>query len=181
MKISNLVVFASLGLLLSAGCNTSDPTNAVLSNEYPPANDASSADSMAVYKGWWSVALFPDPVPAGQTSDPIRVVEGTDYGYALLAPGWDATAGASPTALIPLRSAHKLRVDRGGLLTFVVSEQATVGDCRAGHAVSQDEADFITQRIFPGEFAGLVYDAATCTTSPVATGEGGAGNDSGEP
>jgi hypothetical protein len=28
----------------------------------------------------------------------------------------------------------------------------------------------ITQRIFPGEFAGVTYDAATCTTTPVSDG-----------
>ncbi|HEY3252349.1 MAG TPA: hypothetical protein VGJ91_00290, partial [Polyangiaceae bacterium] len=80
-----------------------------------------------------------------------------------------------------LRSTHELDVDRGELLTFVVSEQATVGDCRAGKALAQEDADYITQRIFPAEFAELSYDAASCTTSPAASGEGGAGGALGGP
>jgi len=182
MKISNIVVLASSACLtFTTGCNTSEPTTAVLSNEYPSESDASSVDSLVVYKGWWSVALFPEAVPAGQVSDPVRIVSGSDYGYALLAPGWDATIGAPPTTLIPLRSAQKLSVGRGELLTFVVSERATLGDCKTSVPLSQDDADFITQRIFPGEFAGLVYDAANCTTSPISRAEGGAGGESGEP
>lgn len=181
MNLWKIAVFCSLGLLLSTGCNTAEPTTAVLSNEYPAPGGASSADSMPVYRGWWSVAQFPEPVPPGQVSDPVRIVRGTDYGYALLAPGWDVATGAPPQTLIALRSAQQLSVDRGELLTFVVSEQNAVGDCRAGQPLSQDEADFITQRIFPGEFAGRVYDAATCTTSPIAVGEGGAAGDSGAP
>jgi len=181
MKIPTIVVLVSIVCpLFSTGCNTSEPTTAVLSNEYP-SSDANSTDSMPVYRGWWSVAQFPDAVPAGQVSDPVRIVQGNDYGYALLAPGWDVATGAPPTTLLPLRSAQKLSVGRGELLTFVVSELATVGDCRSSRPLSQDDADFITQRIFPGEFAGLVYDAANCTTSPISRAEGGAGGESGEP
>ena len=73
----------------------------MLSNRYPAASDASSADSMPVYQGWWSVAQFPDPVAAGQVSDPVRVVEGSDYGYALLAPGWDPASSTPPATLVP--------------------------------------------------------------------------------
>ncbi|HEX2674498.1 MAG TPA: hypothetical protein VHM25_26665 [Polyangiaceae bacterium] len=183
MKISTILVRVSIACLpFSTGCNPSEPTTAVLSNEYPAQkSDASSADSMPVYKGWWSVAQFPEAVPAGLVSDPVRIVEGSDYGYALLAPGWDMTTGVPPTTLIPLRSAQKLSVGRGELLTFAVSEGATVGDCQASRPLSQDDADFITQRIFPGEFAGLTYDAASCTSSPVSIAEGGAGGESGDP
>src|SRR4051794_16703166 len=116
MKISTIAVFLAIASLPpSMGCNTSEPTTAVLSNEYPPVADASSADSVSVYKGWWSVAQFPEAVPAGQVSDPVRIVQGTDYGYALLAPGWDVTTGSPPATLIPLRSAQKLSVGRGEL------------------------------------------------------------------
>jgi hypothetical protein len=158
-----------------SGCNTSEPTSAVLSNEYPVASDADSVDSRPVYKGWWAVAQFPEPVPAGQVSEPVRIVPGSAYGYALLAPGWDAASTSAPTTLIALRSAQKLSVGRGELLTFVVSEQATVGDCRAGQALTQEEADYVTQRIFPVEFADLSYHAESCTTSPAPAGGGGAG------
>lgn len=182
MKISNIAVFASLAWLpFSMGCSTAEPTSAVLSNEYPPTNGVSSADARPVYKGWWSVAQFPDPVPAGQVSEPVRIVQGSDYGYALLAPGWDATSGEPPTTLIPLRSAEKLSVGRGDLLSFVVSAQSTVGDCETSIPLSQEEADFITQRIFPGAFEGVVYDAVNCLTAPIVTGAGGAAGESGDP
>ncbi len=175
MNTSKIVALAgALFFPLVSGCNTSEPTSAVLSNEYPPASDAGSSDSMPVYKGWWAVAQFPDPVAAGQVSDPVRIVQGNDYGYALLAPGWDSASEIPPTTLIPLRSAQKLSVGRGELLTFVVSDDATVGNCVAGKPLAQEDADFITQRIFPGAFADQTYDAARCLTSPAAEGEGGA-------
>ncbi len=157
-----------------AGCDTSEPTFAALRNEYPPASDAGAADSMPVYRGWWSVVQFPDPVPAGQVSDQVRVVPGSDYAYGLLAPGWDPASGTQPSSLVPLRSAQKISVARGDTLTFVVADDATVGNCAAGKPLAQADADFITQRIFPGPFADLTYDAANCVAYPVAAGEGGA-------
>ncbi|MEI9938685.1 MAG: hypothetical protein WDO69_15815 [Pseudomonadota bacterium] len=170
----------ALSFPLVAGCNTSEPTSAVLSNEYPPASSVGSSDAMPVYKGWWTVAQFPDPVLAGQVSDPVRVVQGSDYGYALLAPAWDPASGTPPTTLIPLRSAQKLTVARGEVLSFIVSDQTTLGDCRAGRALTQEDADYVTKRIFPTEFANLIYDAESCTTSPVSAGEGGAGGAGGD-
>src|ERR1041384_8181067 len=108
MNISKIIpLVALLCLALSAGCNTAEPTTAALSNEYPLPSKPSSADDTAVYKGWWSVVQFPEPVLAGQVSDPVRIVQGTDYGYALLAPGWDVAVGERPTTLIPVRSAQK--------------------------------------------------------------------------
>jgi hypothetical protein len=39
----------------------------------------------------------------------------------------------------------------------------------------------ITQRIFPGEFSNLTYDAATCTVTPAVDGgtQGGQGGEAG--
>jgi hypothetical protein len=164
-----------------AACNTSDPSSAVLANDYPGASDAGSADSRVAYRGWWAVARFADPVAAGQVSDPVRVVQGTDYGYALLAPGWDPSGDSPPATLIALRSTQKLTVARGETLTFTVSDEATVGDCSAGKPLTQEDADFITQRIFPGEFANATYDAAHCRTSPVSASGGGAAGQAGSP
>jgi len=181
MNISKTVALAAAVSLSSpslSACNTSDPTFAVLSNQYPVASDAGSPGPMSVYKGWWVIAQFFDPVAAGQVSDPVRIVQGSDYGYALLAPGWDTASDTPPTTLIPVRSAQKLSVGRGEMLTFVVSDRATMGNCGAGNPLTQEEADTITQRIFPGEFATLTYDAATCTTAPAVDGEGGAGGNS---
>jgi len=177
-------LWASAGLVIwpaLAGCDGAEPTNAVLSNEYPSASDAASAESPPVYRGWWSVAQFPAPVPAGQVSEPVRIVPGSDYGYALLAPGWDQTSGAAPSALVPVRSAEKLSIGRGESLTFVVSARTTVGDCRAGNPLTQADADYVTQHIFAAQFAGLSYDAASCTTSRTLAGDAGAGGSAGAP
>ena len=176
MKISPLLACAWLfPSSLVAACSTAEPTSAVLSNEYPAGSEADSTSSAPVYKGWWAVAQFPEPVPAGQVSDSVRVVPGKDYGYALLAPGWAAESGSPPSTLIALRSAQELSVARGELLTFVVSAQSTRGDCRAGDPLSQEEADFITERIFPVEFSGVRYDAARCSSLRAVVEDGSGG------
>jgi hypothetical protein len=162
-----------LASLFSAGCETSDATEAVLVNQYPVAADG-TAGSVAVYKAWWAVALFADAVAAGQESDPVRVVPGTDYAYALLAPGWDPDGGTTPNQLLPIRSASKLSVGRGDTLRIEISDTTTVGNCAAAQPLSQEAADFITERIFPGEFSEVTYDAATCTISGGAGGDAGA-------
>jgi len=181
MNICGLVLFATMVCFPAAvACNTSEPTTAVLSNEYPNASEASSAASTTIYKGWWSVAQFADPVLPRQVSDPVRIVPGSDYGYALLALGWDATSGAPPTQLVPVRTVRQLSVARGELLNFLVSPSSIVGDCRNGDPLSQEDAEFITQRIFPGAFTGLAYDAASCSSSPGSTQDAAAGGDAGE-
>ena len=45
----------------------------------------------------------------------------------------------------------------------MISDQSFTGHCGANTPLAQDDADYIAQRIFPGEFGGLVYDAKTCT------------------
>jgi hypothetical protein len=162
------IALFTAALWLSA-CETSDPTFAVIDNGYP-ATDASG--SVSVDRGWWSVAAFFEPVPAGAESAPVRVVKGTDYAYALVARGWDPQAGL-PTALVPVRSRLELTVERGDTLHVHVEPGSVDGDCATGAPLSQTDADFITQRIFPGEFANVTYDAATCTTLPLAEGTGG--------
>lgn len=174
MKISRAFGLACVLCLPGiSGCDTSEATQAVLANEYPAPGAAPFADSMVVYKGWWAVAQFPGPLAPGQVSDTVRVVEGTDYGYALLAPGWDASLGAPPSHLIPVRSVQELSVARGDTLNFAVSDTATVGNCAAGNPLAQADADFITQRIFQSEFRNLVYDAASCSASPALGAEDG--------
>ncbi|MEO7037786.1 MAG: hypothetical protein ABI548_27715 [Polyangiaceae bacterium] len=163
------------GSLLSA-CETSDPTQAVFDNQYPAA-DAGPAGDMTIYKGWWSVAQLPEPVSPGTESDPVRVVKGSDYAYALLAPDWDPENG-TPPPLLAVRTTAKLSVNRGDTLDIVISDATILGNCAAGKALSQEDADFITHRIFPGEFASLSYDAATCVTSPSADSAAGAASES---
>jgi len=180
VKASLFAAACLLLLPLASGCNTSDPTSAVLVNQYPVSSKAGSSDSVVVYKGWWAVAQFADPVAPGSESDPVRVVQGTDYAYALLAPGWDPASGAPPSTLIPVRSSQRLSVARGDTLSFVVSDTTTDGDCAAGKPLSQEDANFITQRTFPNEFENAVYDAATCTRSALPGDAGGTAGSGGE-
>jgi hypothetical protein len=166
------------GTLLSA-CETSDPTQAVFDNEYP-ASDAGSRASVTLYRGWWSVAQQTEPVLAGAESDPLRVVKGSDFAYALLAPGWDPESGTLPATLLPVRTKEKLSVARGDTLRIAISDATVLGNCATGSPLTQTDADVITQRIFPAEFAGQSYDAAACTASSTAAsgagGQGGAGD-----
>lgn len=172
---SMLVLCASL---LSA-CETSDATQAVFDNQYP-VTDAAAVGSVVIYKGWWSVAELRDPVAAGSESDPLRVVKGTDYAYALLAIDWDPASGTTPEMLLPVRTNAKLTADRGDTLHIGISDLTVLGNCLTGKPLSQEDADFITQRIFPGEFAGQGYDAATCTvTAATDSGAAGAGGAAG--
>jgi hypothetical protein len=64
-----------------------------------------------------------------------------------------------------VRTREKVSVDRGGTARITISPETTVGDCDAGSTLTQEEADFVTQRVFPGAFAGHVYDASRCVTT----------------
>ncbi|HVZ33172.1 MAG TPA: hypothetical protein VG963_12150 [Polyangiaceae bacterium] len=154
----------ALGLFAMLGCETSDATYAVVSNGFegpaPPV----------VYKAWWSVALFREPILAGQSSDAVRIVRGTDYAYALLAPNWDASSGAAPSALVAVRSNEPFSAKRGDLLQISLSDLSTTGNCASGSTLSAEDASFITERIFPGEFAGATYNPETCSSLPKEDG-----------
>jgi hypothetical protein len=153
-------------LLGAAACETPDPTSAVVDNAYPasPAT-ALTGPQIVVYKVWWSATLFKEPVVPAASSDVERSVPESDTAYALLAPGWDPASGSPPTTLVPVRSKSKLVAPRGDTLHIVVSDGTFRGRCDANEPLSQEDADFITQRIFPGEFANVTYDAKTCTTT----------------
>jgi hypothetical protein len=172
-------------LLAASSCDTADATHAVVANAYPAvladaSADASAVDETFVVRAWWSVALFPDAVAAGTESGAARVVPATEYAYALLARGWDPTSAATPGALVAVRTTERLSAARGRTLRIVLGPGTVVGDCAAGTPLSQDEADFVTTRIFPGAFAGLVYDAATCVaTAPPLDAGVTAGEDGG--
>ena len=63
-------------------------------------------------------------------------------------------------------------VDVSDTLDIPVSDATFTGNCGAGSFLTQSQADFITQFVFSDIFAGLQYDAATCTTIPI--GDAGA-------
>ena len=169
-----IIAFAFVAL---ASCETEDPTMAVVADAYPAVGDAGAAGEVSVYKAWWSTTLVADPVAPGGESPAQRAVPASDYAYALLAPGWDPSSGAPPSRLVAVRSTTKLSVGRGDTLRIAVSPESFDGDCAAGKPLAQDDADFITQRIFPGDFAGVTYDAKTCTTISADGGAPDAGGD----
>jgi hypothetical protein len=163
------LVLCGAALLLGAAslvaCETETPTSAVVDNGYP---------ATVVYRAWWEVTYFADPVPGGTTSAEERSVPATNVAYAVLAPGWDPAGAAPPATFVALKSKTSLSSTRGETLHIAVSDQTFLGNCAAGQPLSQDDADFITQRIFPGVFAGATYDAKTCTLTPVVAEEAGA-------
>ena len=171
----------SFAVAALAGCETADPTMALVDNGYAASPDADPSTDVTVYKAWWSVALFPDAVPAGQTSAPVRVVPGTDLAYALLAPGWDPVSGSTPVVLVPVQTKQKLSVDRGEALHILISDATTIGNCASGQPLSMEDAAFIVDRIFPGDFAGVTYDPATCSTTPIAEDAGIGTRDAADP
>lgn len=96
---------------------------------------------------------------------------GSGYAYALLAPGFDPSPNAQPTTLVAVRSREPLRSERGETLHIVVSDETFIGTCAAGNRLSEDDAQLIVERIFPGPFVGLAYDPETCSTrAPVDAG-----------
>ncbi len=178
MRYACFALCAALAVFASA-CETSDETRAVFDNEYP-ASDRVLPDSVVVYEGWWSVAQLTAPVLPGAESDPVRVVKGSDFAYALLAIGWDPASDTLPKRVLPIRSSAQLSVARGDTLPIEISDETTLGNCLSGQPLSQNDADFITQRIFPSAFTGLQYDAAKCATSPLVSdgsAEAGAGGE----
>ena len=163
----------SLCLFLALGCDTEDATQIVVDNEYPQlADGGNSSSEMTVYKVWWVASLLPDAVAPGSEGEPQRTVPGTDFSYAVLAPGWDPSAGTGPSRFLAMKSNVRLSAARGDTLHVRVSDDTFSGNCGAGKPLSQDDADFITQRIFPGEFAGVVYDAVTCIGTSVGRDAG---------
>jgi hypothetical protein len=92
--------------------------------------------------------------------------------YAILAPGWDPKSSTPPTSFVVLESRNGLEVHLGGTLQIPIDDTTFMGDCASGSFLSQAQADFITQSIFPSVFASLHYDAATCTTTPVGDAGG---------
>lgn len=152
----NRTLGLTLLLVAASACDTPDPTKAVVDNAYP------ASSQVVVYKAWWSATLFEDPVLPGASSDEQRSVPESNFVYALLAPGWDPASGSPPTKLLAVRSKEPLAATRGDTLHIIVSDATFAGSCDARQPLSQEDADFITQRIFPGDFANVSYDAATC-------------------
>ncbi len=174
-----LALLPALALGLS-GCDGETPTTVSVRNGYPAVADGGDpASQTVVYRVWYASTAFVDPIAGGDTSAEQRTVPGADYVYAVLAVGWDPASAVAPTNLIAVKSKERFSVKRGTLGLVAVSPAAFDGDCAAGSALAQADADFITDRIHPGPFTGFTYDAKTCKLTAVADGgaEGGAEGD----
>jgi hypothetical protein len=157
----NTRTLLALAILAPAGCEASTPTNIEIANAYPRAEHGAAA--IVVHALWWSTTLFHEPLAPGAESERKRTVNGSDYAYAVL---------EVDHALIPIRSKKALAAVRGDTLHIDVSDATFTGRCDGGKPLSQHDADLITQRIFPGTFSGIRYDAATCTSTKPARDAG---------
>ena len=152
-----------------AGCDSAPHTTVILDNTYP----TSAADPLVVYQAYWQAVPFTGPVDPGQSSSP-QTAEPTsgDTAYVVLAPGWDPDASATPTSFVVLQSRSAFSVGFNGTLHIPVDDSTFTGNCATSHPLTQSQADFITQIVFPCAFASLTYDAATCTVTPRADDAG---------
>jgi hypothetical protein len=145
--------------LLSCGWDTPH-TEVVIANDYPPST------TNVIYEAFWQSIAFTTPVPEGASSDPqTSLFASPNRAYAVLAPGWDPNSGAPPPSFVVLESEGGYALDFDNTLTIPVDDATFNGNCAAGSYLAQADADFITQQVFAQTFAGLRYDAATCTTT----------------
>jgi hypothetical protein len=161
------LVFSSFALGCEPASNTS--TFVVLQNAYP------ASSGLVIYDAFWQAVSFEDaaPLPPGASSVPESTVPcSANTAYVVLAPGWDPAKSATPTTFVVLQSEQGYAVDVNDTVDIPVSDASFAGNCAAGSFLTQSQADFITQFVFSGDFAGLRYDAATCTTT--AIGDAGA-------
>ncbi len=150
---------AALGAGLVMGvvmCDTPH-TSAILEN----------ASASFVYRAQWQSVTFGDPLAPGTASDPHDALPASaNDAYVLLAPGWDPSSTTPPSKLIVLHSRAGYALHADQTVRITVNDDAFEGNCAIGSTLSREEADFITQRIFPDVFANATYDPSTCTTSP---------------
>jgi len=147
----------------AAACFPQPDTSVVLTNEFPTSSDR----PLVVYSAFWQAVSFTQPIAPGQSSAPENTVPATDNtAYVLLAPGWDPTSAEPPTSFVVMESKDGFAVSFDDTLRIAVSDATFTGNCAGGSRLSQDEADFITERVFQKTLAGFRYDAATCSTTP---------------
>ncbi len=155
---------AALVLALApASCDQGPHTSVVLANGYAPSATA----PLVVYRAYWQNIAFPTPVDPGSSAaaQPAEPTSG-DTAYVLLAPGWDPKLAAAPGSLVVMQSRVPISATFNQQLTIAVDNTTFAGNCLAGSPLSQAQADFITQVVFPCDFAAYHYDAATCTLTP---------------
>jgi hypothetical protein len=164
-------VVSSLALVgaFAVGCEPPSTTSTfvVLDNDYP------ASSGFVVYQAFWQAVSFQTPIPPGSSSGPQNTVPASaNTAWVVLAPGWNPASSPSLTTFVVLQSQQGYAVDVGTTLDISVSDDSFEGNCAAGSFLTQSQADFATQFVFADVFAGLHYDAATCTTTRI--GDAGA-------
>jgi hypothetical protein len=145
--------------LLACGWDTPH-TDVIIANGYPP----SSAN--VIYQAFWLNDSLTTPITPGSSSEPqASVFASPTTAYVLLAPGWGPGSTTSPESFVVLASQSGFELHSDTTLTITVDDATFAGNCAVGSVLTQAEADFVTQRVFAQTFAGLQYDAATCTTT----------------
>jgi hypothetical protein len=147
--------------LLSSGCDTPS-TTVIVENAYAPA------DAFVIFRAFWLATSFPTPIAPGDSSDPQDTFAASaNSAYVVVARGWDPAAAATPppATLLVLQSRQGFELHWDTTLHIPVDDTTFAGNCAAASFLTQEQADFITQRVFVADFAGLAYDAATCTTT----------------
>lgn len=163
---------AALALIASAGCDRAPQATVVLDNDYAPM----AAVALPVYFALWQAVVFADPVAPGSSSPVESSLAATDNtAYVVLAPGWDPTSKTPPTSFILMQSRSGFTVHLDETLHIPVDDSTFVGNCAAGSFLSQEQADFIAERVFTSAIFDAAprpfhYDAATCAMSPLTDG-----------
>ncbi len=161
-----LVALLTASLAVAAsGCDSHPTTSVVFDNAY-----AARVPPLVVYRARWEATSFADAVAPGTSAGAQETVPTSgSLAYVVLAPGWDGVS--PPASLVVLESRTAYGVHLNDALRISISDATFAGNCAAGSSLSQAEADFITRRIFPSEFAGLKYDAATCVATVDASAQ----------
>ena len=171
VRVLALVLLAPVKLGCAGFPDVGPTTSVVLENRYPTTPD----NALVVYDAHWqNVSFQGQHVPSGASSAPQVTVPASadNEAYVVLAPGWDPTSTTPPTTFMVLQSRSGFAVALGDTLDIPVDDVGFEGNCAAGSRLTQEQADFLTQIVFASDFAGLQYDASTCTTTQI--GEAGA-------
>jgi hypothetical protein len=153
--------------LVAPGCAPPPTTTVVLDNDYSP----SATPPLVVYQAYWQSVLFDDGgIPAGASSGALSTVPcSANTAYVVLAPGWTPGSATRPTSFVVLQSRGAgFGVSLGDTLHIPVNDETFLGNCDAGSFLSAEQAQFITQQVFPNDFAAFTYDPATCVATPIA-------------
>jgi hypothetical protein len=146
--------------LAATGCDTPQ-TDVVFDNHYP-----ASPTAMVVYRAQWQAVTDDVAIPPGESSDALSTIAASENtAYVILAPGWDPASRTAPSSIIVLQSRQDFAVHLNNTLHIPIDDATFAGNCATGRSLSQIQADFITQFVFPGDFASIRYDAATCSTT----------------